>query len=72
MFSEQDAHAIGVDASLDFYPLATMDLAWEPCTNIETGKERGTGPMNTLRVHREGGQHLCAPSDTKGDMTCEP
>jgi hypothetical protein len=44
--SEQDAHAIGVDAYLYFYPLLTMDLTRLQSTNIEPGKEFGKGPMN--------------------------
>jgi hypothetical protein len=46
--SEQDAHAIGVDAYLYLYPLVTMDLTRKQSTNIEPGKELGKGPMNTL------------------------
>jgi hypothetical protein len=46
--SEQDAHAIGVDAYLYFYPLMTMDLTRKQFTNIEPGKEFGKGPMNTF------------------------
>ena len=37
--SEQEAHAIGVDAYLYFYPLVTMDLTRKQFTNIEPGKE---------------------------------
>src|SRR5262245_41899321 len=44
--SEQEAHAIGVDAYLYFYPLVTMDLTRKQSTNIEPGKEFGKGPMN--------------------------
>jgi hypothetical protein len=44
--SEQEAHAIGVDAYLYFYPLMTMDLTRLQSTNIEPGKEFGKGPMN--------------------------
>ena len=46
--SEQEAHAIGVDAYLYFYPLVTMDLIRKQSTNIEPGKELGKGPMNTF------------------------
>jgi len=46
--SEQDAHAIGVDAYIYFYPLMTMDLTRKQFTNIEPGKEFGKGPMNTF------------------------
>ena len=44
----QQAHAIGVDAYLYFYPLITMDLTRKQSTNIEPGKEVGKGPMNTF------------------------
>src|SRR5208282_1204248 len=46
--TEQDAHAIGVDAYLYFYPLVTMDLTRKQTTNIEPDKELGRGPMNSL------------------------
>jgi hypothetical protein len=46
--SEQDAHAVGVDAYLYFYPLVSMDLTRRQLTNIEPGKELGKGPMNTF------------------------
>ena len=44
--SEQDAHAIGVDAYLYFYPLISMDITRKQSTNIEPGKEFAKGPMN--------------------------
>jgi hypothetical protein len=44
--TEQEAHAIGVDAYLYFYPLVTMDLTRKQFTNVEPGKELGKGPMN--------------------------
>ena len=45
--TEQQAHAIGVDAYLYFYSLVTMDLTRNHLTNVETGKGFG-GPMNTF------------------------
>ena len=44
--TEQEAHAIGVDAYIYFYPLVTMDLTRKQSTNIEAGKEFGKGPTN--------------------------
>lgn len=44
----EEAHAIGVDAYLYFYPLLTMDITRKQFTNIESGKEFGKGPMNTF------------------------
>jgi len=46
--TEQEAHAIGVDAYLYFYPLVSMDLTRRQSTNIEGGKEIGKGPMNAF------------------------
>jgi len=44
--SEQEAHAIGVDAYVYFYPLLSMDITRKQFTNIEPRKEFGKGPMN--------------------------
>ena len=44
--TEQEAHAIGVDAYIYFYPLVTMDVTRKQFSNIEPGKELGKGPMN--------------------------
>jgi hypothetical protein len=44
--TEQEAHAIGVDAYIYFYPLVTMDISRKQFTNIEPDKEFGKGPMN--------------------------
>jgi len=46
--SPAEAHAIGVDAYLYFYPLVTMDLTRRQSTNIECGKDPSKGPMNTF------------------------
>jgi hypothetical protein len=46
--TEQEAHAIGVDAYLYFYPLVTMDLTRKQMTNLPAGKEFGSGPPNTF------------------------
>ena len=44
--SEQEAHAIGVNAYLYFYPLVTMDITRRQSTNVAPGKEFGKGPLN--------------------------
>jgi hypothetical protein len=46
--TEQEAHAVGVNAYLYFYSLITMDLTRKQSTNIEPGKEVGKGPMNAF------------------------
>jgi hypothetical protein len=45
--TEQQAHAIGVDSYLYFYPLVTMDLTRKQLSNVEPGKGLG-GPMNAF------------------------
>jgi hypothetical protein len=45
--TEQQAHAIGLDAYLYFYPMVTMDLSRKQLSNVEPGKGLG-GPMNTF------------------------
>src|SRR5437764_9987039 len=44
--TEQEAHAIAVDAYVYFYPLLSMDVSRKQFTNVEPGKEFGKGPMN--------------------------
>ena len=44
--TEQEAHAIAVDAYLYLYPLVIMDLTRKQSTNVGPGKEIGKGPMN--------------------------
>src|SRR5262245_51689685 len=46
--TEEEAHAIGVDAYLYFYPLISTDVTRLWSTNIEAGKEPLRGPMNTF------------------------
>src|SRR4029077_4473659 len=59
--TEQEAHAIGVDAYLYFYPPVLMDITRKQSTNIEPGKEFGRGPMNMFTSVRE-----YPPGDFKG------
>lgn len=44
--SEEEAHAIGVNAYLYFYPLVTMELTRAQLTNQEPGPGSLGGPMN--------------------------
>jgi hypothetical protein len=46
--SPEEAHAIGVDAYLYFYPLVTMDLTRKQLTNVEPGSGGLGGPVNTF------------------------
>jgi hypothetical protein len=46
--TEEEAHSLGVDAYLYFYPLVLMDLTRKQSTNIEPGKDIAKGPMNTF------------------------
>ena len=59
--TEQEAHAIGVDAYLYFYPLVIMDITRKQSTNVGPGKEFGRGPMNMFTSVRE-----YPPGDFKG------
>jgi len=47
--SEQEAHAIGVDAYLYFYPLISMDVTRRQAINVESGKFPGRGPANAFQ-----------------------
>lgn len=59
--TEEEAHAIAVNAYLYFYPLVTMDVTRKQSTNIEPGKEVGKGPMNAFTNVAE-----YPPADYKG------
>ena len=56
-----EAHAIGVDAYVYFYPLVSMEISRQTFTNIAPGKELGKGPMNTFTNVPE-----YPPADFKG------
>jgi hypothetical protein len=51
--TEQEAHAIAVDAYLYFYPLLSVDLTRKVATNVEAGKIPGFGPPNTFNSFAE-------------------
>jgi hypothetical protein len=44
--TEQEAHAIAVDAYIYFYSLVTVDVTRRVATNTEPGKTPGYGPAN--------------------------
>ena len=44
--SQQEAHDIGVEAYLYFYPIVIMDVTRKQVTNVAPGKEFGRAPMN--------------------------
>jgi hypothetical protein len=46
MITEQEAHAIGVDAYIYLYPLLLMDITRKQLTNSEPAPAVGRGPMN--------------------------
>ena len=46
--TEQEAHAIGVDAYIYLYSLVTMDVTRKQLTNVEPGKGTLGGPMNAF------------------------
>ena len=56
-----EAHAIGVDAYVYFYPLLSMEISRQTFTNIAPDKELGKGPMNTFTNVPE-----YPPADFKG------
>jgi hypothetical protein len=47
--TEQEAHAIAVDAYLYFYPLVSMDITRRVGTNVEARKIPGFGPPNMFQ-----------------------
>ena len=46
--TEEEAHAIGVNAYLYFYPLISFDVTRLYSTNIEPDKDPLKAPMNTF------------------------
>jgi hypothetical protein len=51
--SEEEAHAIAVDAYLYFYPLISVDITRRVATNVEPGKIPGFGPANMFNSFAE-------------------
>jgi len=49
----EEAHAIGMDAYVYFYPLVTMDITRSVTTNVEPGKTPGSGPANMFNSFAE-------------------
>jgi hypothetical protein len=46
LLSLREAHEVGLEAFVYFYPLVMMDVTRRQLTNIEAGKMAGRGPMN--------------------------
>ena len=44
--TQEEAHAIGVDAYVYLYPIVLMDVTRRQATNVEAGKVLGRGPAN--------------------------
>ncbi len=59
--TEQEAHAIAVDAYVYFYPLLSMEITRRQFTNVAPGKEMAKGPMNLFSNVPE-----YPPADFKG------
>ena len=51
--TEEEAHAIAVDAYLYFYPLLSVEVTRRVGTNIEAGKVPGYGPANMFHSFKE-------------------
>src|SRR6516162_11490948 len=51
--TEQEAHAIGVDAYLYFYPIVTMDVTRKVAINVPPDKIPGFGPANMFHSFAE-------------------
>ena len=62
--TEQEAHEIGINAYIYFYPLISMDFTRKQFTNIEPWKKFGKAPMNMFVSIPE-----YPPADFKGVLT---
>jgi hypothetical protein len=51
--TEHEAHDIGVQAYLYFYPLVTVDITRRVAINVEPGKIPGFGPANRFNSFKE-------------------
>ena len=51
--TEQEAHAIAIDAYLYLYPLVSVDISRKVATNVEPGKIPGFGPPNMFNSFAE-------------------
>jgi hypothetical protein len=51
--TEQEAHAIAVEAYLYFYPLVSVDITRRVATNVPPGVVPGFGPANTFNSFKE-------------------
>ena len=58
--TEDEAHSIGVDAYLYFYPLISMDVTRKQLTNMEPGPGSFGGPMTASPTLKPFPAPMCA------------